>query len=259
MEQHTIQHIENYVEKETKGLSPVHGFCHLKRTAIGAKWFSQIFGGTKEEQDIAYIAGLLHDMKRPDTSTIDHTEISVEATKSVLHMFSVDSTIAEKIVQQVSEHRTFHDTPVLYQSVFLSDKLLEQSGAYIIFRRNYHVGENVDYAHIPFEEAISKSWTQRLARFSPEKFAIPVRAFAFYQYKQATRFFSAFQQHTEWAQSLAKDFYLFGQDTHAKDLDALITSYRSSHNDIQELQQEASDYIHGKKYSAYESMIHVED
>ena len=253
----TIKKIEEDIKTITKDASPVHGFMHLKRTAVGARWFSECFGGTKEEGDIAYVAGLIHDLKRPSMEKIDHTDISINEAKKVLSMFSFDEIERKQIITFIGEHRVFHDVPLLKQSVFLSDKLLEQSGAYLVFRRSYYVGECEDFLTTPFEEAMKLHWEKKMKKFSPEQFDAKVRKLALSQFAWVKEFLDAFFQKKPWAQSVAKDFYAFGRD-HRPDLDLLIQSYTSEHPETRRFQEEAVHYVEGKKYRFFKLLITID-
>jgi HD superfamily phosphodiesterase len=257
MNSDTIGQIEQYVKEQTKGISPVHGFMHLRRTAIGAKWFTECFGGTKEDGDVAYVAGLIHDLKRPSTEKIDHTDISVNEAKKVLSMFSLDEIERKQIITLIGEHRVFHDVPLFQQSIFLSDKLLEQSGAYLVFRRNYYIGECEDFRTLPFEEAVILHWESKMKKFFPEQFHEKVRKLALSQFAWVKEFFDAFLQKKPWAQSIAKDFYAFGRD-HRPDLDLLIQSYTSEHPETRRFQEEAVHYVEGEKYRFFKSLITID-
>jgi len=229
---------------------------HLTRTATGAKWFTQVFGGTNEEQDVSYVAGLIHDLMRPPTENVDHTEISIREATNVLSKFTIPSDISQKILRCIEEHRIFHDIPIIQQSVFLSDKLLEQSGAYLIFRRSYYIGECVDFTDIPFEEAVVTYWKRRMEKFFPENFHLKVRDLAQYQFTFPQSFFHAFQTKAPWAQTLAREFYSYGRNKQIN-LDDLIESYKSTDPQIMVLQQEAKEYIHGMKYNQFQTLIHI--
>jgi len=256
MQQQVVEAIEQYVYGITKGVSPVHGFCHLKRTAIGARWFSQIFGGTEEEQDIAYVAGLIHDLKRPSSEKIDHTHISIDEAKKVMVQFSVDEKTAHAILQLIEDHRVFHEVSLLKQSVFLSDKILEQSGAYVVFRRSFYIGECIDFREIPFEEAVISYWTKRMKKFSPENYLVEVRDLAVHQFEKQTLFLNAFIKKQAWARHLAMDFYTYGRNNEGN-LDMLIESYTTAYEQVKILQQETDDYIHGKNYDQFRTMISI--
>lgn len=89
-----IKQIEQFVKNKTKNVfSVTHNFGHLKRTAVGAKWFVKILGGTKEEEKLAYIAGLLHDIKRPTTEKICHAKASAESARKILKKFKLKKMI----------------------------------------------------------------------------------------------------------------------------------------------------------------------
>src|SRR3989338_8239304 len=120
-----VKEIEKKVQNLTHALSEVHGYGHLLRTAVGARFFARFFGESEENQEIAYIAGLIHDLERPNTEKIDHADISVREAIKFLSSFSLDQEIQDKIILLIQTHRHAQDIPLSEQWVYLSDKLFE--------------------------------------------------------------------------------------------------------------------------------------
>ncbi len=155
--------------RNTTGNLPAHGFGHLERTAIGAVWL------TKD-------AGILHDIVRPPTEKIDHTADSLREAKKILANVNIGKTRQKRIIDMISAHRTGGNDDAVNQPVFLSDKLFEQSGAYICFRRCMFLGESADYNGVPFKDAVTAQFGTRMKKFKPSGFPRIVRKIASYQY-----------------------------------------------------------------------------
>lgn len=249
-----INDIEKKVQERTKNIKFVsHSFNHLKRTAVGARWFTKIFSGTNEQQEIAYIAGLIHDFERPLSEKIEHKDISKEEAEKFLKQFVFDEAIKEKIIKMVEEHRYVSELPLLEQCLFLSDKLLEQSGAFIIFRRCVYIGECLDFKEKPFHDSIIEHWKMRMNRFKPEKFHEKLSKLAHHQYDWQTRFFCAFENNEDWAVNIAKLCYDEGR-SQAKTLVQIIEDIPAK-GEGNEFKNEALLYIGGEKFPQFEKMI----
>lgn len=249
-----IRDIEGYIHDKTSWISPVHGYEHLRRTGLGAWFFAQAFGETREGQDIAYVAGLIHDLKRPSTEKIDHTDISVDEAKKILVMFKISGETTDKILAMIQSHRNFQEIPLNQQYVFLSDKLLEQSGAYIIFRRCYYVGECEDFKDTPFKEAMFHHWKERMTKFTPDKYHECVRKLATYQYKWQQDFFDAYLNEQEWAVPLAKNFFDYGRGGQMN-LWELVKNYDADFPESKRIKDEAFAYMEQKKYSDFKKLL----
>ncbi len=112
-----ISEIEALVRKKTRNAAVSHDFGHLRRTAIGARWFSKTLGGTPEHQRIAYIAGLIHDFSRPLTEKADHTGKSVSEAGNFLAELDFDEASADSILRMVETHRESGAMPLMDQCV----------------------------------------------------------------------------------------------------------------------------------------------
>ena len=248
-----IKKIESSVaEKMRNAASAVHGFDHLKRTALGAVWFAKALGLDLKEQQIFYVAGLVHDFDRP-LSEKEHKDINAAAADRFLRQFKIEDIIRRRIVGLVEQHRTFSKKPLADQCLFLSDKLLEQSGAYIIFRRCVYVGECLDFKEEDFYESMIFHWKERMNKFRPEKFHKNMSSLAHYQYGWQTRFFEALESGQEWAVSIAKECYDVGK-THRKTLLRTIEEM-IPWQEGKEFKEEALLYVKGEKFGDFEKLI----
>jgi hypothetical protein len=251
-----LDQIEKFVKENLENQLPTHGFGHLQRTAKGAGWFAKVFGRPSEEQEIAYLAGLIHDLKRPPTEKIDHTGSSVREAEKILTKFSINKEIAQKVLKLISLHREFSNAPLSSQWVFLADKILEQSGAFLIFRRSYYVGECEDFKNLSLFEATLPYWEKRTTKFPPDKFHLQTLPLAYYQYKWNKDFCMNIAQKKPWAVKLAKTFFDFGRQK-KKNLEQLIKDYEVDDNNTRVIKKEALDYLSGKKYSEFATLLKI--
>lgn len=248
-----IKEIENYLEKNLNAQSIVHGFGHLKRTAIGARWFVGILKGSGEEKKIAYLAGLIHDLKRPLSEKVDHSELSVNEARKVLGKFEVEEELAEKVLEMIGAHREASGNNLIVQSVYLSDKILEQSGAYNTLRRCTFVGECFDYRDWNWKKAIDYQFTWRMKKFNPAVFPERFLELVEYQYAWMAEYFEAFKRNEEWALGLGKICHGTGR-AHGMGFEEMIENLGES-GEIGRYRKEALDYINGNKFKEFEGMI----
>lgn len=248
-----ISDIERLTKERTKNVAAAtHNFSHLKRTAEGARWFCKVLDGTKEEQEISYVAGLVHDFERP-LSEVEHKDISFTEAKRFLEDFQINKDQKKKILSMVKEHRYVSDMPILQQCLFLSDKLLEQSGAYIIFRRCVYVGECLDFMKTDFSKATVFHWKERMGRFKPAVFDKRFRALAEYQYAWQKTFLTAFNNNENWAVDMARVCYEVGRK-HNKTLEGTIRTINTT-KEGKRFKDEALSYISGRKFTEFRKMI----
>lgn len=251
-----VKDIEDFAREEKKDAdSVIHDFGHLKRTATGAAWFVRILGGSREDEELAYVAGLLHDIVRPNTEKVCHAEASAERTREILRNFGIGPETAERIVLVVRDHRKpakWRDA--LHQSVFLADKILEQMGAYVVFRRAYYIGECFDFRDKPFRESVTKHFRRRLEKFRPEVFPARFRKLVEYQYSWVTDFFRDFHSGMNYAETLARFCYDAGR-THSMLLEECIKHYEPVSYRDREIKDEALKYIEGKKFREFEGFV----
>jgi predicted hydrolase (HD superfamily) len=251
-----IKEIEKFVKEETKNAeSMTHAFDHLKRTAIGAEWFVKIMNGSKEDQNLAYIAGLLHDIFRPITRKKFHSQISAEKSIKILKKFNINENSIKKVAQAINDHSDFNQwNSLLHQSVFLSDKILELMGGCAVFRLNMYVGESKDYIKLSFKEAMLTFWAEQIGKWTPEKFPNIFRKLAKQRHEFLIIFFDAFKEKKEWAVNLAEQSYMNGK-THILPIKNFIKEFKPISKKDRKFQKDAIDYIKGKKFKEFEKMI----
>jgi predicted hydrolase (HD superfamily) len=251
-----VMEIENFVKEETKNVELItHSFDHLKRTAIGSRWFVKILNGSKEEQDLAYIAGLLHDIFRPGTGKKPHAETSADRSGEILKKFNLDENFIQMIIQAIRDHSMFTQwDSVLHQSVFLADKILELMGGYAVFRRSVYVGECKDFIGVPFKEAMLTHWSEKIGKWAPERFPNIFRKLTKQRHEFLIIFFEAFKKENEWAIKLAEQSYMEGK-IYRLPLEGFIKNFIPVSEVDEKIQKDAIDYINGKKFKEFEKLV----
>ncbi|MDO8624622.1 MAG: histidine phosphatase family protein, partial [Candidatus Diapherotrites archaeon] len=248
-----MRHVECKVKRrESKTDFKSHAYDHVHRVAKGAKWFAKILGQSRNEQDLAYIAGLVHDLGRPKTEKIDHTQSSIELATKMLKQFSISEADREHIIELVAMHRQ-GDAALEKQTVFLADKLWEQMGAYVVFRRAVFCAEVSDYAGWdPIKANIHQNGV-RLKKFSPNKFPKRFRRLAKYQYAWPVKALKATRQHKAWILELIQ--YCAAQALkRGTSVDSIIKRFRPKSREGKRFQKEAILYITGKKLKTFEGL-----
>jgi HD superfamily phosphodiesterase len=244
--------LERYVKKEVgKTGSICHDFSHLKRTAAGAKWFVKILGGNEKEQQFAYIAGLLHDIVRPASEKIDHAEASAIRAKRILDEFDFDKNDIKEMVQAIRDHREAREwKSALHQSVFMADKILEQMGAFIVFRRCMYTGECLDYGEYSAETIINH-FDKRMKKFSRDVFPDKFSKLVDYQFGWMAEFFEALKAKEAWALRIASEF--FEAARRKETLEYAIRNFPADGKE-KRYKKEAMDYMDGKKFDFFEGL-----
>ncbi len=252
-----IEPLENYCKPiYERAPSVIHNWGHAKRTAVGAKWFVKLLGGTKEEEELAYIAGILHDIVRPNTEKVDHAQASADEARKILKKFEFEEEKIQLIVQSVRGHRKKPAKWLspLHQSVFLSDKLLEQMGAYVVFRRATYAGEVKEYADMEAKEAIPIRWNNALKKTEKQFFVEKFHELYDYQNAWQMEFIEAFEKNEKWANRLGS--YSFGQGRKKNSsLDQAIYDFEPNSEKEEKFRSEALDYMQGKKFAEFKKMV----
>jgi len=251
-----VEGIREFVRKETANIHVVtHDFGHLRRVADGAVWFVKVLGGSRREQELAYIAGLLHDIVRPADEKVDHAVASTERGRRILQQFKFGKDDTDAIVEAIRNHRL----PVkwkspLHQSVYLADKIFEQMGAYLIFRRCMYVAESATYKDMLMEEAINKHFAYRMERIKKGDFPLRFSKLVAYQWKWIDEAQKALQAGKPWAWEIAKTSYENGK-SHEKGLEELILTFEPTHTEGARVKREAVEYLEGKKFKMFERLV----
>jgi HD superfamily phosphohydrolase YqeK len=249
-----VNEIERVAKERTKNVvSVTHDFSHLKRTAVGASWFVRVLEGKEEEQEMAYAAGLLHDIVRP-ASDICHAKASTEESEKILSGLEIDNTVKEKIVQVIRDHRLpVTWTSRLHQSVYLADKILEQMGALPAFRRCYYFGECKDYEGMKIHEAFRKYFIYRVKRINKADFPENMGKLVDYQWKWLQDFLELMNNQEPWAVKLG--MFMSEAARNRIPFETVIRSYRPETKEAERYKKEVMDYIEGRKFGEFEKLV----
>lgn len=226
-------------------------------------WFVKVLGG--DEQQLAYIAGLLHDIVRPADENICHAKASADKSRQILEMFRVNKKDADAMVEAIRNHRlppNYSDLKVggfgwkspLHQSIYLADKIFEQMGAYLIFRRCMYVAESVTYKGMPMEQAINEHFAYRMERIKKGDFPARFSKLVSYQWKWVEDAQEALKSNKPWAWEIARISYENGR-THDMSLEELILTFESAHPESAKVKKETVEYLEGKKFAYFEGLI----
>jgi hypothetical protein len=247
--------IYKFVKKETRNVASVtHDFGHLKRTAEGAKWFVKFYKGIDKEMDLAYTAGLLHDIVRPPTSLVCHAKASAKRSRQILRQFKVDNETSREIIRAVKDHRekTEWKSP-MHSSVFLADKIFEQMGAFIVFRRCMYAGECVEAKDENPIENIKERFSRRLKKINPGEFPKELFNLVKYQYDWPLRFAESLEKGEKWTVEIADYFYLKGRQK--QELEKTIRDFKPKFKESKEYKKEALNYIDGRKFKFFAKLL----
>ena len=231
-----------------------HNTDHFFRTAKGAAWFVKILNGTREEEEMAYIAGLLHDIVRYNTEEKDHAEASAEKAGEILKGFRVEPERIARIVQAIRNHRkpVEWESP-LHQSVYLADKILEQMGSFVIFRRAVWIKENKDYSGVPVQKAFSVQTRKKLSKFNTSVFPERFHRLVDYQFSWHRDFLEHFERREPWALRLIEWCYTEGSKL--RNMEEVIRTFRPQSPEEEKHKKEAVDYLDGKKWEEFRKMV----
>ncbi len=250
-----LKQIESIAMERTRNVvSVTHDFGHLKRVAIGASWFVKVLGGGKEEQDMAYAAGLLHDIFRPASEKVCHAKSSAIESEKILSDLNVEKADKEKIIQAIRDHRLpVKWTSTLHQSVYLADKILEQMGAFVAFRRCYYVGESEDYKGEEMARAFKEHFAYRMDRIKKTDFPSSVSRLVDYQWKWLLDFSILLNREEPWTVRMGRHMYEAAQKRML--LDKAMGSYRPDTKEAEMYMKEAVDYMNGKKFVEFGRLV----
>jgi len=251
-----MDRLDRIVREETKDVvSIIHDYGHLKRIAVGARWIVKILNGTKEEEELAYAAGLLHDIVRPATEKICHAEASGEKSRDILSEMGIDRKTTERVVEAIKGHRKPHEwKSPLHKSVYLADKIFEQMGAYINFRACYYVGECKDFAGKDPIESIIKYFDYRIKKFDKRPFDAVLLPLVEYQLKKRVDFKKLLSEDVPWVREIALNMHDHGRK-HDIDIDKAVRGFQPSGKEGEEAKKEALLYMDGELFTKFERIL----
>ncbi len=233
--------------------SIIHGWVHAYRVAEEAKWLVKMKNKPKEQQDLAYIAGLLHDIVRPIDEERCHAEASAEKGRGILTDLNFEDHHISKICKAVKDHRYPKEDwdSTLHQSVFLADEIFEQMGAYMDFRGCVWVGEEfhtsrkdpeecVETILKHYEEGYSRYFDREFVERMFPEFTVPI---ALYQLKWNERFKTALKDGESWAEDMVERLVEKGKNK--MDFEDIIVGFETRYPEQVEWKEEATSYIDG--------------
>ncbi len=237
--------------------SCAHGLGHLQRTAEWSFWFVTQMDGTLREAELAYVAGLFHDMVRPDTNEIWHAQDSANKTKELLKDIYQPNDL-EKIVKAVLDHCEPKKEweSLLHQAPFFADKIAEGSGAYVCLREALWSGESPDYHGKDLVRFVPHLLRKRVdGVLRPTNYPSRFSKLVEYQNQWILDFSEALEKNDSDAVFLLEFFNKRGKE--GLDFDSVI-----SEAVLQKIGEfggkcltEAMHYVRGGKQSQFESLI----
>ncbi len=237
----------------------IHRWGHSARTAHGAAWIVNVLGGTKREQQLAYVAGILHDCVRPLTEQIDHAQASAE---TALHILNTYSTFTDSEKQEIYLAIKDHRNPVIWetsvhQSVYLSDKVLEHMGAYLDFRAPVWAGElsHTDFQGLAPVEGVIQYYDNASQKFLTGQFPEFVRDLVLYQTTWNKKYLKALKNGILWAANMAETLYYAG--SRKEDFEQTLLSFQPEGDFQKKWTHEMREYIAGKKFSYFQDLLRL--
>lgn len=240
-----------------KAESVIHTWGHITRTTTGAVWFCTVLGGTERDTQLAYTAGILHDIVRPITEKECHARASAEKARKILDDYP-EFTNPEKyrIYQAIKDHRR----PVtwegpLHQSVYLSDKIFEHMGAYIDFRAPVWAGElsHTDFEGLEPVEAVLSYYKKASQKFLTGIFPDTVRNVVDYQRSWNKKYVKALQNNKDWAVDMAEHLFFSGREK--KDFEQTLVSFNPKGTLQKKWAHEMRAYIAGEKFKYFQTLL----
>lgn len=253
-----IKDLEEYCKTQyERAESVIHRWGHIKRTAEGAVWFVSVLGGSEREKQLAYTAGVLHDIVRPITEEVCHAQASVD---KALEILSTCPEFTEYEKEQIYKAIKDHRKPVkwesaLHQSVYLSDKILEHMGAYIDFRAPVWAGElsHTDLCGLEPIEAVLAYYEKASRKFLTGIFPEFVKKLVDYQVEWNNTYVKALKTCEEWAVEMAEKLFFSGR--YKKDFEETLTSFKPENENQTKWADEMREYITGRKFEFFHRLL----
>jgi hypothetical protein len=236
--------------------SIIHQWGHIMRTTRGAVWLVCEFGGTEREQQLAYVASILHDCIRPITEEICHAQASAQRALTMLEQYAEFSPHEiQSIYQAIADHRSSTAwKSVVHQSVYLSDKIFEHMGAYLDFRAPVWAGElsHTDFKGMKPLEAVIQYYTRASRKFITGIFPSSVTNLVDYQVRWNRAFLEALTT-TPWAVDMAERLFFSGFQK--RDFEDILASFTARGREQEKWFEEMRQYVTGKKFSQFNSLV----
>lgn len=254
---HSMQDLTEHCKAEyEKAETVIHRWGHIIRTAKGAVWFVKILKGTKREEQLAYVAGILHDIMRPNTEKVCHAQASAQKALEIVSTYP-EFTDSEKkeIYQAIKDHRNFAawKSP-LHQSVYLSDKICEHMGAYLDFRAPVWAGElsHSDFCGLEPLEAVLQYYERVSRKFLTVGYPNLLKGLVSYQVSWNKSYVEALKDGENWAVEMAETLFFTGRNK--EDFEQTLVSFKPRGKQ-REWVNEMRDYVAGKKFQHFHNFI----
>ena len=247
-----VKKVREIAKKEADSPSIVHDLDHLRRTSQGAKWLVKVQGGDEKEQLLAEAAGWLHDIKRPLTNEVDHAQASAEKAEEVLKRAGFEKEDIKRVVRAVRHHREKRNwKSPLHSSIYISDKLFEGMGAFIILRRCTWVGESPDFEGEEPLKANIRWYAHRMEKHGKDEIPEKFSELADYQFKWQNDFLQSLKEEKDHALRIMNYCY----NTEKTDFERIIRDFEPQSERGRTIKKEAVRYIDGKLFEKFEKII----
>ncbi len=237
--------------------SVIHRWGHISRVADGARWIVKVNEGSEEEQELAYVAGLLHDIVRPITEEKCHAEESAEKARRILKDFKFQESSISEIIKAIEDHRRPPETwdSMLHQSVYLADKIFEHMGAYLDFRACVWAGElsHTDYKDLEPIEAVLTYYDKASSKFLDSKFPEFTKPIVSYQQRWNEKFHNELENGENWAEDMADRLYYKGKEK--EDFEETLKNFETNYKEQKRWKKEMISYIDSDLDSSIFNML----
>ena len=236
-----------------------HRKGHIHRTRDGAVWYVDHLYGEEREQQLAYVAGQLHDIVRPRTDEKCHAQLSSEKAYNILRDYS-EFTEKEKveICEAVKDHRKrpLEWKSPLHVSVYLADKTLEHMGAYLDGRVSYAAGAN-DLEELDGMEPLEwlkEYYSMASKKFLEAKFPSFCHNLVSYQINWNNIFLKAMKDEQDWCCDMITQIAESAQN--GMDMDEALTSFQPN-DTLRQLDwsMEMKEYIDGSLFGTLRRLL----
>jgi len=228
------------------------GFGHLKRTAVGARIF---FRRPNEVEYNIRLLSLLHQKTLEEISRHKNLTITEEDVYDASNFLNETRLVtSESEGEDVCCNKLGSD---ISKAVFMSDRLIEGSGAYGVKRMCFHAGEKAldSGKKITNIEDIKSEIITQLENHPIQKDSFPVMARRLTTYQEGWRktFFEALQENRRWALDTGEKLFMSGLTR--QDFEETMNSFQSSEEEVKSLMIESSNYVSGKNYNKLTDML----
>jgi hypothetical protein len=237
--------------------SVIHRWLHIENVAKGAAFFVRMAGGDERRQELAYVAGLLHDVTRKRVEEKDdHDKTGAERADMILREYSYSDDERGAIVKSIRDHRGAHSWENdVHVSVFLADKLLEHMGSIIAFRGGIWVGEsgNIYKGSTPAEKILSHYSKAEARVFDKRLYPEYTHKLVDYQIKWVNDSMSALRKGEPWAVDMNERMFYAGKA--GINPEKVIESFEPKDTMQKKYLDETKEYLNDPNLSKYAKLM----